>query len=83
MKLSDWLAIKNPDGSRKRKRDFAAKIGVSPSMVTEYAEGRMWPRRELLEAIVRETDGQVGPADFLSPETQQRLAAVAQTEAAQ
>lgn len=77
MKLSDWLAIKNPDGSRKRKRDFAAKIGVSPTMVTEYAEGRMWPGRERLEAIIRETSGAVGPADFVSSEAQETLAAAA------
>ena len=38
---------------------------------------------ELLEAIVRETDGQVRPEDFLSLETQQRLAAVPQSEAVQ
>jgi DNA-binding transcriptional regulator YdaS (Cro superfamily) len=82
MKLSDWLAIKNPDGSRKRKRDFAAKIGVSPTMVTEYAEGRMWPGRERIEAIVRETDGRVTANDFLSPETVSHIAA-AQAEAAQ
>jgi transcriptional regulator with XRE-family HTH domain len=77
MKLSDWLAIKNPDGSRKRKRDFAAKIGVSPSMITEYAEGRMWPRRELLEAIVRETAGKVTANDFLSPEAVSHIEAEA------
>lgn len=81
MKLSDWLAIKNPDGSRKRKRDFAAKIGVSPTMVTEYAEMRMWPGREKIEAIIRETGGEVTANDFLSPEAVSRIAA--QAEAAQ
>lgn len=82
MKLSDWLAIPNADGSRKRKRDFAARIGVTPSMVTEYALGRMWPGREKIEAIVRETAGKVGPADFVSPETQATLAMATQAEAA-
>jgi transcriptional regulator with XRE-family HTH domain len=75
MKLADWLALPNPDGSRKRKRDFAARIGVTPTMVTEYAEGRMWPGREKIERIVRETDGAVGADDFLSPEAQRILAA--------
>jgi DNA-binding transcriptional regulator YdaS (Cro superfamily) len=77
MKLADWLAIRNPDGSRKRRRDFAARIGVTPTMVTEYAEGRIWPGRARIEAIVRETDGEVGPTDFVSPEAQQRIAAAA------
>jgi DNA-binding transcriptional regulator YdaS (Cro superfamily) len=80
MKLADWLAIRNPDGSRKRKRDFAAKIGVSPTMVTEYAEGRMWPGRERIEAIVRETNGEVGPTDFVSSEAQEKIAAAARRE---
>lgn len=66
MKLAEWLAIPNPDGTRKRKREFAARIGVSPTMVTEYAEGRMWPGRERMEAIVRETAGAVTANDFLS-----------------
>lgn len=65
MTLKEWLAKPNPDGSRKRKRDFAAQIGVTPTVVTEYAEGRMWPRREIMKNIVRETDGQVTPNDFL------------------
>lgn len=74
MKLADWLALPNPDGSRKRKREFAARIGVTPTMVTEYAEGRMWPGREKIERIVRETGGDVGADDFLSPEAQDILA---------
>lgn len=75
MKLADWLAIPNDDGSRKRKRDFAARIGVTPTMVTEYAEGRMWPGREKIEAIVRETAGNVTANDFLAPDAQQVIAA--------
>lgn len=65
MTLAKWLAIRNLDGTRKRKRVFAQAIGVTPTMVTEYAEGRMWPRREIMEAIVRETAGKVTPNDFL------------------
>jgi DNA-binding transcriptional regulator YdaS (Cro superfamily) len=71
MTLSEWLAIPNPDGSRKRRRVFAAAIGVSPTMVTEYAAGRMWPGRDIMKAIVRETAGQVTPNDFLQPEAAQ------------
>lgn len=68
MKLSDWLAIPNPDGTRKRRQVFARKISVHPTMVTEYAEGRAWPGRDKHEAMVRETDGLVTPLDFLSEE---------------
>lgn len=80
MKLSDWLAIPNPDGTRKRKREFAARIGVSPTMVTEYAELRMWPGRQKVEAIVRETQGAVTANDFLSPEATSRIAAQADAQ---
>lgn len=66
MKLADWLNIPNEDGSRKRRRDFAVRIGVTPSMVTAYCENRMWPGREKMEAIARETDGAVTPNDFIN-----------------
>jgi transcriptional regulator with XRE-family HTH domain len=69
MKLIDWLQQRNPDGSRKRRRDFARQIGVSPTMVTEYAEGRAWPGRDKMEAIVRETAGAVTANDFLAEGT--------------
>lgn len=65
MKLADWLRIPNPDGSKKRKYRFAERIGVTPTMITEYAEGRIWPGRDKMEAICRETDGQVTANDFL------------------
>lgn len=65
MTLKEWLARPNADGSRKRKRDFARAIGVTPTMVTEYAEDRIWPRREIMENIVRVTGGAVTPNDFL------------------
>jgi transcriptional regulator with XRE-family HTH domain len=65
MKLASWLQIPNEDGTRKRRRDFAARIGVTPSMITAYCEDRMWPKRALMEAIVRETGGEVTPNDFI------------------
>lgn len=68
MKLIEWLSIPNADGTRKRRRDFAAKIGVTPTMVTEYAAGRVWPGRDKMVAIYRETDRQVAPNDFLQLE---------------
>lgn len=72
MKLADWLKIPNVDGTRKRRRDFAAKIGVTPTMITEYCEDRMWPRKEIMQRIFDETGGQVSANDFI--ETQERVA---------
>jgi DNA-binding transcriptional regulator YdaS (Cro superfamily) len=68
MKLSDWLAQRNPDGSKKRRYEFARLIGVTPTMVTLYAAGRTWPDRDTVEAIVRATNGAVQANDFLSEE---------------
>jgi DNA-binding transcriptional regulator YdaS (Cro superfamily) len=69
MKLVHWLQIPNPDGSRKRRRDFAARIGVTPSMITQYCEDAMWPGRDKMEAIVRETQGAVTANDFINMES--------------
>lgn len=65
MKLKDWLNVPNPDGSRKRRRDFATAIGVTPITVTQYCEHTIWPGKARMEAILRETKGQVTPNDFL------------------
>ncbi len=65
MKLADWLNTPNPDGSRKRKSDFAARIGVTPQMISAYCSDRMWPGRDRMEKITRETHGAVTPNDFL------------------
>ena len=78
MQLADWLKR-----TRIKRYEFARRIGVTPSVVTDYCQGKMWPGREKIEAIVRETAGEVGPADFISSEAQERLASVAQAEAAQ
>lgn len=65
MKLSEWLDIPNPDGTRKVRGDFAIKIGVTPQMISAYCNDRMWPGKERMEAIVRETDGAVTANDFI------------------
>lgn len=65
MKLADWFDLPNSDGSRKRKDAFAAKIGVTPQIISAYCNDRMWPGRERMAAIARETDGAVTPNDFL------------------
>lgn len=66
MKLAEWFDIPNPDGSRKSKSDFAERIDVTPQMISAYCAGRMWPSKERMEAIVRETRGEVTANDFLN-----------------
>jgi 3,4-dihydroxy 2-butanone 4-phosphate synthase/GTP cyclohydrolase II len=67
MKLADWLKLPNPDGTPKRRSKFAHDIGVTPTMITAYCDEQkpMWPGRDKMEAIVRETKGAVTPNDFL------------------
>lgn len=67
MKLSEWLDIPNPDGSRKRRDKFAADIGVTPQMISAYCaeNATIWPSRATMEAILKETDGAVTPNDFI------------------
>lgn len=65
MKLADWFEIPNPDGSKKSKSEFAARIDVTPQMISAYCADRMWPGRERMEAIARETGGAVMPNDFI------------------
>lgn len=66
MKLKDWFSKLNPDGSRRVKRDFADRIGVTPQMISAYCDDRIWPSRERMEAIAKETAGQVTANDFVS-----------------
>ncbi len=45
--------------------EFARRIGVSQVAVTRYVRGERVPRPAEMRSIVRETDGQVTPNDFL------------------
>ena len=70
MKLDDWL--------RKEKLPryrFAERIGVQPSVVTDYIAGRYCPRPKIAEKIIHETRGEVTANDFLSAEAQQAVGA--------
>ena len=71
MKLAQWLDIPNPDGSKKSRGAFAASIGVTPQMISAYCADRMWPGRERMEAIARETCGAVTANDFVERESAQ------------
>jgi DNA-binding transcriptional regulator YdaS (Cro superfamily) len=64
MKLAEWLK-----STKTRRFLFAERVGVSPSMITDYCKGRSWPRREIIHAIERETGGQVTANDLLAHET--------------
>lgn len=65
MKLAQWLEIPNSNGSKKSKGEFAKNIGVTPQMISAYCADRMWPGRERMEAIARETKGEVTANDFV------------------
>jgi DNA-binding transcriptional regulator YdaS (Cro superfamily) len=60
MKLADWLKK-----TGTRRFIFARRIGVQPSVISDYCNGRYAPRRKTAEAIVRETGGEVTANDFL------------------
>lgn len=68
MKLADWFDQRNPDGSKRGKETFAKAISKTPGTITAYCDGRAWPGREAMEAIVRETGGEVTANDFLRAE---------------
>lgn len=66
MQLVDWFKLPNPDGTKRRKGDFASKIGKSPATVSAYLKGSAWPDRDTMAAIARETDGDVTANDFVA-----------------
>jgi hypothetical protein len=64
MKLSAWLDLPNPDGSRKRRDEFAARIDVTPQMISAYCSGDVWPGKDRQRLIFKETGGAVTPNDW-------------------
>ena len=65
MQLDDWLNTPNPDASRKERGKFAARIGVTPQMISAYCKGT-FPSPARLKKIEVETDGQVTANDFMA-----------------
>lgn len=59
MKLAEWFKI-----TLRNKADFAARIDVTPQMISAYCDGRTIPNKERIEAIYRETGHQVAPNDW-------------------
>lgn len=60
MKLTVWLLQTGTSRS-----EFARRIGVSPSSVTEYCSGRYTPRPAVAKRIIKATCGAVTANDFL------------------
>ena len=73
MKLADWLRK-----TKTRRYAFAQRIGVNPSVVSDYCNGRYCPRPKVAEAIIRETAGEVTANDFLSISVAQARAGAAE-----
>lgn len=80
MKLADWLRLPDPQtGKPRRKSHLARVVGVHPTMITEYAEGRIFPPRDRQERIFHATRGDVTPNDFCSlapPDASESIEAV-------
>ena len=60
MQLSDWLIEQ-----KIKRKDFAARIGVSPQTITGWCKGTFWIRHDQAKAVLKETGGAVTPNDFL------------------
>lgn len=48
--------------------DFAARVGVTAEAIRLYMAGERQPRRKVMEAITRESSGEVTANDFYSVE---------------
>lgn len=60
MNLADFIQSKG-----MRRSAFAASIGVSPTIITQWCAGDAWPSAEMAERIYAATGGAVTPNDFL------------------
>lgn len=61
MKLGDYLSENGI-----HMADFAAAVGSTGATICRVINGKVVPRRGLLEAIYRETKGLVTPNDLLN-----------------
>lgn len=60
MRLNDYL-----DHHGIKRREFAARIGVSPQTITGWCDGTFWPGHDNALKVMQETGGAVTPTDFL------------------
>lgn len=70
MTLRKWLR-----NTKTTQADLARRVGVSPAAIARYAAGIRCPRPQIMDAIARETDGQVRPGDLVDAWCHARRAA--------
>lgn len=70
--LTAWLdrevAIAGEPSARKRRLAFAERIGVTYMALLRYENGLRSPKQPILDAIVKETAGEVDANAFLGKE---------------
>ena len=59
MKLIDYLTLHNIHAN-----DFALRVGTTGATISRITNGQVMPRKALMAAILRETEGQVTPNDL-------------------
>lgn len=62
MTLTEYLAKENT-----RQAEFASRIKMSPAYVSMICSGQVWPSREVVARIAKETGGKVTANDFMKP----------------
>lgn len=77
MNLADYINSKG-----MKRSAFAASIGVSPTIITQWCAGDAWPSAEMAMRIIEATDGAVTPNDFLASRVSQRKSLEPVNEAA-
>ena len=65
MTLREWIEAQNIT-----QREAAKRLGVHEITVNRHVSGKQIPRRELMAAIERITEGAVKPADFFAEAAQ-------------
>lgn len=60
MKLNDWITTV----AKISLAEFAGRLGVSRQAITRYCAGERMPDAEMVERIVKATDGAVTVADL-------------------
>ena len=71
MTLRKWLS-----DNGMSQAELARRVGVSQSAIARYAAGIRFPRPAIMDAIARETGGEVRPGDLVAAWVRaQRMAA--------
>lgn len=70
MTLRKWLSQNGCS-----QTDLARRVGVSQAAIARYAAGTRCPRPQIMDAIARETEGQVRPGDLVDAWCHARRAA--------